>query len=167
MHEEIICKCYVNQEKRVDIIKFYNSVFIGIGNIKPFITSAKENGGVQLKGASFLQSPLRAIIPKELSFNKLQQKKGPKTPQTNLLYAYTESPMLKCELNTVKTTALNSRKVINFDEEEKLLKRRCTEIVETDDGLSQATDFIAKKCNLPSNIVRNPPMMGKQHHDRK
>jgi hypothetical protein len=60
--------------------------------MKSFITSIKDNVTVHNKvGAAILQSPLRAIIPKELSFNKMQNniKKGGKTPQTQLLYAYT------------------------------------------------------------------------------
>jgi aspartyl/asparaginyl-tRNA synthetase len=84
-------------------------------------------------------------------------KKGGKTPQTQLLYAYTESPILKYEMNAFKGTALQSRKVINFDEEEKLLKKKCIEIAEQDDGLSQTNDFISKKCKLLNNVVRKPP----------
>lgn len=117
-HDEIICKVYLN-DQRVDIIKFYNSVFIGM--MRTFITSVKDNQPMHHKaGAPILQSPLRVIIPKELSFNKIpsQAKKAPKTPQTNLLYAYNESPILKYEMNAFKGTALQSRKVINFDQEE-------------------------------------------------
>jgi hypothetical protein len=60
-------------------------------------------------------------------------------------------------MNAFKGTALQSRKVINFDEEEKLLKKKCTEIAEQDDGLSQTNDFISKKCKILSNVVRKPP----------
>lgn len=89
--------------------------------MRTFITSIKESQPIHHKvGAPILQSPLRAIIPKELSFNKIpnQAKKASKTPQTNLLYAYNESPILKYEMNAFKGTALQSRKVINFDKEE-------------------------------------------------
>ncbi len=48
------------------------------------------------------------------------------TPQTQLLYAYTESPLLKNELTNSSTTLiggqfknLHSKKMINFDQEVK------------------------------------------------
>lgn len=87
----------MSEDKRADIIKFYNTEFINIGNLREFISSNKENMGEKFQGGNaVLQSPLRAIIPKGISFNKVQQqKKGGKTPQTNLLYAYTESPMIQ------------------------------------------------------------------------
>lgn len=89
--------------------------------MKPFIASIKENQMMPTNrgGAPVLQSPLRAVIPKELSFNKIQHniKKAHKTPQTQQLYAYNESPLLKHDMNAFKGQAIQSRKVIDFDEE--------------------------------------------------
>lgn len=158
LHDDIICKVHL-EDQRVDIIKFYNSAFIV--HMRAFVTGLKESQPVHHNkaGAPILQSPLRAIIPKELSFNKIPSqanKKASKTPQTNLLYAYNESPILKYEMNAFKGTALQSRKVINFDKEEELLKKKCNEIAEQDDGLTQTNDFISKKCKSEVTQLESP-----------
>jgi hypothetical protein len=59
--------------------------------MKSFILALKENNNPnQNKNiAAILLNQSKAFVPKELSFNKLNNKqKSTKTPQTNLLYAY-------------------------------------------------------------------------------
>lgn len=63
-----------------------------------------------------MQSPLKDILPREL--NKKIGKKVTKDGNTNLLVAYTDSPMLKHEPITLRAQNLQSRKVIDFDQEE-------------------------------------------------
>ena len=65
MHEELICKVFMEDMAPIDIIKFYNSVFIV--NMKNFISVLKEKGINNKVGSrkhSILQSPLKGIIPK-------------------------------------------------------------------------------------------------------
>lgn len=73
-------------------------------------------------------SPLKAIIPKQISFKgqgnnfNLGKNKGNITPQTQLLYAYNESPILKYEVNSFRGP-LKSKKTLNFEEEEEKSKQ--------------------------------------------
>jgi hypothetical protein len=70
-------------------------------------------------------SPLKSIIPKEIickskQFNNIannvnNKTKNGMTPQTQLLYAYSESPILKYEVNNFNKT-IKSKKIINFSE---------------------------------------------------
>lgn len=46
------------------------------------------------------------------------------TPQSQLLFAYNESPILKYEVNAFKGP-LKNKKILNFDELEENLKNRC------------------------------------------
>ena len=99
MHEELICKVFMEETSPIDIIKFYNSVFIV--NMKNFISMLKEKGlntsKIASRKHSILQSPLKGIIPREINFkqSKNVMNKHHMTPQTQLLYAYNESPLLK------------------------------------------------------------------------
>lgn len=67
-------------------------------------------------------------------------------------------------MNAFKGQAIQSRKVIDFDEEEKQLRKKYTEMADQDDGLSQTNDFISKKCNNKINPVKKPPT-ATQHHN--
>lgn len=79
-------------DEPVDIIKFYNSVFIA--RLKKFTKVLQEKGS----GGSIhqdnknvaLQSPLKNIIPNNLGRNHKKGMPGKSimTPQTQLLYAY-------------------------------------------------------------------------------
>lgn len=64
-------------------------------------------------------SPLKAIIPKEINFKSKNNPKlkGNMTPQTQLLIAYNESPIMKYEPHTFKGP-LKAKKVLNYEEEE-------------------------------------------------
>lgn len=66
MHEELICKVYMEDAPPIDIIKFYNTVFIV--NMKNFISLLKEKGfqssRIGSRKHTILQSPLKGIIPK-------------------------------------------------------------------------------------------------------
>lgn len=76
------------------------------------------------KKNALLMSPLKAIIPKDTfklknignNSNNLNGKgrNGQMTPQTQLLFAYNESPILKYEVNTFKGP-LKSKKVLTFE----------------------------------------------------
>ena len=61
-------------------------------------------------------SPLKGIIPKEINFKgKINNRgKGNTTPQTQLLYAYNESPLLKYEVNSFKPLK-NRKKELNYE----------------------------------------------------
>jgi len=56
--------------------------------------------------------------------NRKNGKKATKNGNTNLLIAYTESPLLKHEALTFKGQQLQSKKVINFDQEEQNFMRK-------------------------------------------
>ncbi len=90
--------------------------------VKEILTSKKYSSNTNLasskisKKNSLLMSPLKAIIPKEVGYKNKNQanNKNGITPQTQLLYAYNESPILKYEVNSFKGK-LKSTKVINFE----------------------------------------------------
>lgn len=69
-------------------------------------------------------SPLKAIIPKQINCKSknfvnnvsvANKNKNGMTPQTQLLYAYSESPILKYEVNTFNKP-IKSKKVLNYSE---------------------------------------------------
>ena len=70
-------------------------------------------------------SPLKAIIPKQINCksknfagnttNATNKNKNGMTPQTQLLYAYSESPILKYEVNTFNKP-IKSKKVLNYSQ---------------------------------------------------
>jgi hypothetical protein len=66
--------------------------------------------------SSILMSPLKEILPRDIN-NKKIYKKSTKDGNTNLLLAYTDSPMLKIEPMAVKTHNFQSRRIIDFDQE--------------------------------------------------
>lgn len=60
-----------------------------------------------------MQSPLKDILPRDL--NRKNIKKNGKEGNTNLLIAYTDSPLLKHQPIVFKGQPLQAKKVINFD----------------------------------------------------
>lgn len=82
--------------------------------------------------------------------NRAKKAAGKSTiTQTHLLYAYNESPMLRQE-HTSFRIPLQSKKVINFDREEELLKKDTEEDRKELEKLSPRTlpnDF-NRKCTL-------------------
>jgi hypothetical protein len=70
-------------------------------------------------------SPLKEIIPRDINFKqKSKVAKGAMTPQTQLLYAYNESPLLKNNLQSFKPKAnLKSKRVLDFDLEETVARK--------------------------------------------
>ncbi len=81
----------------------------------------------QIISKSILESPLHTLLPPGVQNMKNSNliKNGVMTPKTNLLFAFTESPLLKKEykfgkLNIAKNlNNLNSKKLIDFDEANK------------------------------------------------
>ena len=94
LHEELIFKVYMEDQSPVDIIKFYNNVFIV--KMKRFtrILAEKGQGTIhQTPGRKniIMQSPLKSIIPRQLNNRQNKKTIGGKsnlTPHSNLLYAY-------------------------------------------------------------------------------
>lgn len=84
------------------------------------------------------------------------------TPQTQMLYAYTESPLLKTDNQAVAFKNINSKKMLNFEldinQKENLMKAQLKhsqpqieKIMENyNGGLQETNDFINKKCNAPA-----------------
>ena len=99
IHDDLIFKVFMENTEPVDIIKFYNSVFIArLKGFTKFLQERSQGNNVfQDRKNLVLQSPLKTIIPKDM--NKVQKKtmmnKNVMTPQTSLLYAYHESPLLR------------------------------------------------------------------------
>lgn len=96
--------------------------------MKDFIVNNRNNGPSNSmiknnKKNALLMSPLKAIIPKDTfklknianNLNNMNGKgrNGQMTPQTQLLWAYNESPILKYEVNTFKGP-LKSKKILTF-----------------------------------------------------
>ena len=120
-------KVYINEDNQDGtIISFYNDVFIKRTELKDFIVGSftdSNNRNINAQKNSkkniVLMSPLKAIIPKELMFkgqgnnHNISKAKGSITPQTQLLYAYNESPILKYEVNSFKGP-LKTKKALNF-----------------------------------------------------
>ena len=88
-----------DNEKPLDIIKFYNQYYLSTENLKKFIQSIHDGYNVKNnKKNTLLMSPLKTIIPKDINFRQKPKPtvgKGNITPQPQLLYAYNESPILK------------------------------------------------------------------------
>lgn len=95
-----------------------------------------------------LLSPLKAIIPKEISFkgHNANKNKGNMTPQTQLLYAYNESPILKYEVNAFRGP-LKSKKTLNFEEEQERSRQASEQI-----GGRVNTGIYLNKPSTPQNI---------------
>jgi hypothetical protein len=94
--------------------------------LKEFIANTRNgtvNGGNKNnKKNTLLMSPMKAIIPKD-SFkaktnivnnpNAKNRNNNNMTPQTQLLFAYNESPMMKYEVNSFRAP-LKSKKVLQY-----------------------------------------------------
>lgn len=123
---------YINEDNQNgNIISFYNDVFIKKTELKDFIVSSftdsnsrNINAQRNSKKNIVLMSPIKAIIPKELMFKgqgNNYKNKGNITPQTHLLYAYNESPILKYEVNSFKG---KGKIPLNFEEQSKVMVER-------------------------------------------
>lgn len=129
--EAIVCRVYINEnEKPLDIIKFYNSYFL-TENLKKYIQTLHDGHQTNRnkKKNDLLASPLKAIIPSNINFKQKQKVnqnlKGNITPQTQLLYAYNESPILKYEMHSFKSRGnMKSKRVLDFEKEEEVTKPR-------------------------------------------
>ncbi|KRW99451.1 Cyclin-like protein [Pseudocohnilembus persalinus] len=174
---EIIYNLNISENQKGDIITYYNQVFIQ--KIKSYIISKKQEfqqennqqsrpstpgcitGKYQslqqysknpVLNTQILQSPLKMMIPSNLqnvrkSLNKLP---GHMTPQTQMLYAYNESPLLKMGKQNNRFSNLQSKKMINFDElsinnQKNNLNVQKQSMLEN--YYDQTTDFINKKFN--------------------
>ena len=121
--ENIVCRVFISDNERsLDIIKFYNQYFLTDG-LKKFIQALHEGNQVNKnkKKNDLLASPLKAIIPNNINFKQKQKitGKGNVTPQTQLLYAYNESPILKYEMHEFKGRGnMKSKRVLDFEKEE-------------------------------------------------
>lgn len=108
----------MHDDDPVDIIKFYNSVFIA--RLKKFtkVLQEKGNGGSihHDRKNAVLQSPLKNIIPKDLNRNLKKGLSGKSimTPQTQLLYAYNESPLLRPDYSHNFKGKSIEQKIIDF-----------------------------------------------------
>lgn len=123
--QDIIVRVWVGEgQPELDIISFYNKVYIKNNKIKDFITHLRTNGNVDNKNNkknTLLMSPMKAIIPRQINFkskaninaNNAKGKNNGLTPQTQLLYAYNESPILKYEVNTFKPP-LKSKRILDY-----------------------------------------------------
>jgi hypothetical protein len=83
------------------------------------VLQEKGNGGSihQDKKNLVLQSPLKNVIPKDLGRNQKKGLSGKSimTPQTQLLYAYNESPLLRPDYShSFKGKAAEQQKIIDF-----------------------------------------------------
>lgn len=183
--EDIIVHVYMSEEEPPnDIITFYNQMFLKFDKLKDFISNLRSNSSSTTalnnvasknnKKNTLLMSPMKAIIPKDIPFKSktnavnnanVKGKNNNMTPQTQLLFAYNESPILKYEVNTFKGP-LKSKKVLHYEDEEEKMKNRSYEEempiysnkpTPSDNNISphmnmnnyQATnDYITKKCKI-------------------
>lgn len=139
LHNDVLYEVYISDYMTSDIIQFYNNNFIN--RMKAFLidfvqknsktTSSKRLMTPQIKSQivakSILESPLHTLLPPGVQNMKSSSliKAGVMTPKTHLLFAFTESPLLKKDykfgrLNIAKNlNNLNSKKLIDFDEANK------------------------------------------------
>ena len=136
--ENIIVHVYMSEdEPPCDIINFYNKVFLQAEKtekLKDFITNVRnaanngnangmQNANKANKKNTLLMSPMKAIIPKDsfkakttlMNNGNTKGRNNNLTPQTQLLFAYNESPILKYEVNTFKAP-LKSKKVLHYED---------------------------------------------------
>ena len=123
--QEIIYGVYIKENDRVDLIKFYNTVYIS--QIKTFLFSLvgdknsydpKSNTPMikrPMIPALVIESPLRESLPYHMQNSALNKKKSPllklgMTPFTSALYAESPRPMENLNNN------ITSRKMLNMDE---------------------------------------------------
>ena len=78
--EDIIVRVYVAPDQPdVDIITFYNKIFIQNPKVKDFITNIRTNANTENKNAkknTLLMSPMKAIIPREINFKSKNNMNG-------------------------------------------------------------------------------------------
>jgi hypothetical protein len=96
-----------------------------------------------------MMSPLRDILPREIN-NKKIAKKATKDGNINLLYAYTDSPLLKHEPMAFKGHNLQSRRIIDFDQEEEKFYKKYDEEKENECERVPPQNFV----NLPPEIAK-------------
>lgn len=128
-HDEMFHKIPVQDKDPINLIQFYNSVFVpplkeSINHIIRYSSDYQSRDGHESKRNSvnpLLQSPLKEILPRDL--NKKNVKKAMKDQNTNLLISYNDSPLLKHEPISFKGAQnLKTRKMIDFEHEEKEFK---------------------------------------------
>ena len=113
LHNEVIFNVYISPTKKCDIINFYNKFFIP--SLKSFIVNLPNNFAKKENiEKGIISSSLQNIIPEEIkkSYNSM-------TPKTQLLYAFTESPLIKSELLSYSGN-YSCKTLINFDDMEKV-----------------------------------------------
>lgn len=125
---EVIYNVDLGKNQKGDIITFYNQCFIS--TIKMFIVSFSKKNQKHLKSQTpqiknpliskkIMESPLTGVLPNGLQSLKknFNQKNNIMTPKTYMLYAFSESPLMKIPGNTLKKkVALHSKKLIDFED---------------------------------------------------
>jgi hypothetical protein len=146
MHTEVICSVYVSPTERLDIIKFYNSVYTPL--LESFIKAlflAQDRPAPAFNASplpnSLLHSPLKALLPKDLAKKSASLRKGA-GQRSQMMYAYNESPLLK-DFKSLKPRP-ESKKTLNFDDDEGSLAGT-EKVGETKEDVSE---YINKRCTL-------------------
>lgn len=128
---EVIYNVTMNLNQKVDIITFYNNVFIStmkafIGINKTSLKAFKDKSQTpQIKNPliskKIIDTPLSSVLPSGFqNLRKIGNEKNPiMTPKTHMLYAFAESPLMKISENNVKKNLkinISSKKLIDFEE---------------------------------------------------
>lgn len=127
---EVIYNVDLGKDQKGDIITFYNQLFIS--TIKSFIMNLNKKSSKNFNEKSqtpsiknpliskkIMDSPISVVLPSGLQSMKknLNPKNSIMTPKTHMLYAFSESPLMKIpENNLKKKTVIHSKKLINFEE---------------------------------------------------
>lgn len=150
---EVIYNVDLGKDQKGDIITFYNQLFIS--TIKSFIMNFNKKSSKNFNEKSqtpsiknpliskkIMDSPLSVVLPSGLQSMKknLNPKNSIMTPKTHMLYAFSESPLMKIPENNLKKKLLSIAKsslILKSQYMEEKLKRRIFPNMKTSNNLAK------------------------------